>query len=351
MIAWWNKKRCGPIGVDIGSRSVKLVQLEHDQSDVHEAARWELPPEEGQLPEARDEAVVAALVQARQHRNFRGHDAVFCVRGRDLFVQNIRVPQASGDDLEKIMRIEAASRLPYPADQADIRYIEAADIRQGETVRREVILVACRHAVVERTIALAERAKLNPLAIDVEPAAVLRSFVRQRRRSDDSQSRAMLVHVGAAASLILIARGDEILFIKYLDVCGKKLDQAVASRLEIGEAEAASLRRHNGERRADQIDPEISRSLLESCRPVLEQLAVELSLSMRYYSVTFRDHPLSQIVIGGGEAQPHVVEWLSERLGLTCEMADPLRPFDRAPSGPRSAQWDIASGLALRPCL
>ena len=348
MIAWPGKSRYGPIGVDIGSRVLKLVQLDGQRSNLRDAARWELPAADDPAAEERDDAIVAGLVEARSGRDFRGREAVFCVAGRDLFVQNIRVPPASGDDLQKIVHFEAASRLPFSAEQADIRYIDAADVRQGDTVRREIILLACRHAAVERTISLAERAGLIPVAIDAEPSAILRSYTKQARRDGDQEARVLLLNIGASSSTVVIARGGDAMFVKYLDVGGRQLDEAVARHLKLDAAGATSLRRHNGDRRTDQLDPEVMRSFAEACRPVMEQLAGELASCMRYYSVAFRGQPLSQVVVSGGEASQTIVDWLTERLDLPCELGNPVRTFANALPGGRSTQWDVATGLALR---
>ena len=98
----------------------------------------------------------------------------------------------------------------------------------------------------------------------------------------------------------------------------------------------------------DQRDPEVTRSLADSVRPVLDKLANELSLCLRYYSVTFRGQPLSRIVLGGGETNQSLVDWLGQRLDLSCELGDPLRPYIKTVSQVRISQWDVAAGLALR---
>jgi type IV pilus assembly protein PilM len=113
-------------------------------------------------------------------------------------------------------------------------------------------------------------------------------------------------------------------------------------------ADAVALRRHNGDRRGDARDPEIVRGIDESVRPVLEKLAHELSLCLRYYSVTFRGQPLSEIVLSGGEATDTLAAWLSSQLDLPCAMGDPLRPFEKDTVAGRHGQWDVATGLALR---
>ena len=348
MVGWLGGKRASPIGVDIGSRSVKLLQLNGDRSAVQEAARWDLPADEADKPAERDAHVVEAIRRAREGRKFRGRDAVFCLGAEDLFVQNIRVPTATGAELDKLVHSEAAGRLPFKSEEAEIRYIEAADVRQGDTFRREVILLACHKPALERILAVAAATGLRPVAIDVEPAALLRCYARQFRRDDDQQRRLMFVNLGAARTKVVIARGSDAMFVKYIDAGGRHLDEAVARHLEMPLADAAALRRHNGDRRADQRDPEITRSIAEAVRPVLDRLANELSLCLRYFSVTFRGQRVAQAVLGGGEASEAIAEWLAARLDVPCELGNPLRSFERSTlSGPQT-QWDVAAGLALR---
>jgi len=348
MVSWLTRSRCGPIGVDIGCRSVKLLQFNGEGTDVWETSRAELPAKLPSDPQAAQAAVLDTLRQARQGRNFRGSEAVFCINTRDLFVQNIRVPQAAGEDIAKIVHFEAASRLPYRSEEAEIRFIEAADVRQGDTIRREVIVLACLRQTVQRILDLAEQADLEPVAIDAEPVALLRSYAHQFRRDEDQQNQVLFVNIGGRSTTVVIARGADAMFVKHLELGGRQLDEAVARHLKMDLSQATAMRRTTGERRSDQHDPEVTRSLGESLRPVLEQLANELSLCVRYFSVTFRGQPLSRVVVGGGEANSLITEWLAARLGLPCELGNPLRMCKKMPTTGRLSQWDVAAGLALR---
>jgi type IV pilus assembly protein PilM len=158
----------------------------------------------------------------------------------------------------------------------------------------------------------------------------------------------MYVHVGYASTAVVIADGDDPLFVKYINVGGQDMDRAVAERLEMEIVEATSLRRHNGDRRSEQQDPEIAGSIAAAVRPVVEQLVSELAMCVRYHSVTFRGKPLARTVLGGGEATAALAETLAERLRSNCELADPLRTFETTPLKGRPGQWDVAAGLAQK---
>ena len=348
MISRLTPTRCGPIGVDIGSRSVKLLQLNGARTQVLDAARWDLPVEEAASAERQDELIVEAIGRAREGRAFRGRKAVLCLNATDLFVQNLRVNKAEGDELTKIVHFEAAGRLPFARELAEMCFVEAADVRQGDAVRREVILIACQRPRIERLLAIGEQAGLQPAAVDTEPGAMLRCYLKQYRRDDDQQRMTLYVNVGSRNTGVLIARGGDATFIKYIDFGGHHLDQALSKYLKIPMTDATALRRHNGDRRADQRDAEVSRSINEAIRPLLENLANELALCVRYHSVTFRGQPLAHVVVGGGEASESLADWLGAKLAMPCELGNPLRSFGPTALPGRAAQWDVATGLALR---
>ena len=344
-------RKSNPIGVDIGSRSVRLIQLNRDRTEIVDIARCDLTPLTG--PEAtaveRSRRVSDGLRRAWESGEFSGRQVVVNLSDRQLFVQNLRVPKSDPAVMNKNVQQEAAGRIPFPIAEAELRFVEAADVRQADALVREVVLLACHRPVLFELLNIVESAGLTPVAVDVEPLSLIRSYVTQFRRDEDRKARAMFAHVGYERTGVVIAQGDDLLFVKYIDLGGRHMDEAVSRHLEMSLEDAAVLRRHNGDRRTDNQDPEIARTVADALRPIFERLAAELSMCVRYFSVTFRGNPLSRILVGGGEANANLIEWISKRLDLKCEISDPLRAFPSANLPPgRRCQWDVATGLALR---
>jgi type IV pilus assembly protein PilM len=98
----------------------------------------------------------------------------------------------------------------------------------------------------------------------------------------------------------------------------------------------------------DSAEPDVARSFLEAVRPVLEQLIREISLCVRYYSVTFRGRTLERMVVGGGEADERLTELLGGRLGIPAVVSDPFRRLHLEHNSSHPGLWDVAAGLALR---
>jgi type IV pilus assembly protein PilM len=346
MIQLLTKRHCGAIGIDFGSRAFKLVQLNHDRSQIVEAVRWDLPFEAQGDTRAQ---LVQALRQARDGRRFKGRDAVVCLGANELFVQNIRVAKPTGNELESLVQQEVSSRLPFPAQETELRFIEAADVRQGDAMRREVIVTACHRPVLDERLQLIEDAGFRPRAVELEAGAMLRCYQQQFRRDNDRDQRSMYVHVGNSSTTVMIAKTDEVVFLKYVDIGGRHFDEALARNLKMSVPDAWALRRHNGDRRVDQQDPEVARSVNESIRATLERLISEIALCLRYHNVTFRGQQLHRVVLGGGEATQALADRMTATLTTKCELGNPLRCFDQATLPGRNTQWDVAIGLALRP--
>lgn len=342
--------RNNPIGIDVGSKTIKMVQFSPDYASIQEAAAIDLP--EDVSPEKDFDAYLEALGQALQRarvgRHFRGHEAIICVHQRDLFLHNIRVARNDPKSLEHIVQQEAADRIPYSMVDAELRFIESEDIRQGDQVLREVIIMACHRPRLESILEMCEKSGYRPVSVDVEPMAILRAFTRQYRREADEENRVLYVHVGYTNTLVIIAEGSQVLFIKYIDVGGWHFDEAVARHLDIGLEDAVNLRKHNTDRRRSQQTPEVERSVLNAMRDELERLQNELAMCIRYHSVTFRGKPLVRVVLSGGEATESLRGEIQRLTGIETELGDPLRIYDAAPNTGRRSQWDIAAGLAAR---
>lgn len=348
--------RLRPIGLQLSPTSATLVQLSGppDAMSVHAMAFGEMPPSEDAPPDERDHRVSTALRKLLSDHPFKGRRVVSCLDANELFMQNVRVPQLADDELAKIIPLEAEERLPYPVAEAEIRHLRAGRVRQEATVKEEVILLAYRREALERHIRILEQAGLTPSAIDVESCALLRPL----RKADASNvheqpPRRAYLNLGRAATTVIFAEGEQILFLKDIGSGGDDLDRAVMRHLDLGLPEAAAMRR--SVMTATELDPdnEIHRSVIDAIRDPLESIAAEIELCLRYHKVTFRGTAIDKMVVVGSEGSRWLAEFLSQRLATTCELADPFAvlaspPLSEAQLG-QPWQWATALGLSMRP--
>jgi len=353
-----------PIGLDIGTTTVRLLQLGGTEKDLRvvDAAKFVIPQEVKSEPARRRERVVEGLRRLLKERRFRGREAVSALAVGELAIRNVRLPKMPEEALDTAVNWEAQNRFPFDTATAIIQHLPAGEVRQGEQVLDEVILFAAPRAEVDARVQLACEAGLDVVSLDAEPCAVFRAFERFLRRRDDETTVSVFVDIGAETT-VAIARGRNVVFVKMIPIGGLVFNRAVAECLELSVAEAEALRRRLGrrspkERASDTPDEEtdrVCRAVADAIRPHLEDLANEIALCLRYYSVTFRGQYPESVTFTGGEAtSADIPTGLAERLGVAVQIGDLFRAVKMdhpVPALDRRGvlcEWTTAFGLSLK---
>jgi type IV pilus assembly protein PilM len=353
----FNRGQVLPIGLDIGYDSIKMLQLSAtgDALSVVAAARQVLPEEVRNNPELRLPAAVDLIRQMLRRHPFRGRRIVAALPRHILHVKNLRLPVMPLDELAAAVDFEARNIFPFDTEQAHVRFLPAGEIRQGTDVRQEVVVLAARHGDVDNFLEHMHCCGVTVESLDFEPCAIYRGIERFVRRKQDENEVHVLLDIGLRRSQVVIGKGREICFFKPIDIGGQRLHEAVARKLGITPDEALALRRRLVERNdaGDNRDA-VRQAVFDATRSELEQLGREVSLCLRYYSVTFRGHRPSRVRLVGGEAaDPQLRSILNSVLTIPLEAGSPLYSVDHSRMKPtdRSANlcaWALAFGLSLK---
>jgi type IV pilus assembly protein PilM len=251
---------------------------------------------------------------------------------------------------------ECQERFGFEVSADRVHYIRAGEVRQGVETRDEVILMAVPDDTISRHLEMLSGMRLNPAHIGAEPTALFRTYQRFLRRSDDESIVTVIVDMGLSCTKVIVARGKTILLIKTIDIAGRKFNESVAEELNMSYFEAASLRRRIFESgQSSETEGKLEWSVFDAIREQIETLAREISLCLRYCSVTFRGLRPTTITLTGGEAyDQHLVNSLNEYLDCECVVGQPLWGIDlggvEMGSDRRGelTEWSVATGLALR---
>jgi type IV pilus assembly protein PilM len=98
--------------------------------------------------------------------------------------------------------------------------------------------------------------------------------------------------------------------------------------------------------------------MVDAIGRISEELAREISLCFRYYTVTFRGKRVERAIFAGGEANENILlNVLRRQLAVEIEIAQPLRGFEvgrrcvinfgSCEQGP-FCEWAVAVGLGLK---
>jgi len=349
-----------PIGVDFGDRSLRLIQLapHGDRWHVTAAAHVHMPAGDG---EQHREIVTRLLREAVEATPFRGKRMVSSLPASAVHYKNIRLPKMPADELKSAVEWEANDRLN--STDCAIQYYDAGEVRHGDELRREVILLAAEHKLIDEHMAIITDAGLSPVAIDCAPGAMARCLTPQVEHTTDAQARVM-IDIGYASTKVLLARNGRVIFFKLIPVGGRQLNETVAHHLNMSLDDAAEVRRRIVTDDPGQTDKPlfgstrretVQRAVFEATRSTVEELSKEIGLCLRYFSVTFRGRrPESACLVGGESRSAHIAELMSEHAGVTIERAPIFDRIDLSAvpdvigSPAELPDWAVAIGLALR---
>jgi len=412
MVGWKLKTRgLQPIGLDIGHNSIKMIQLAMNGEHISILAADKVHIKKGMNgdEEARRSFVISAIKQMLVEGKFRGRNVVSCLPNDKLKITSLRLAETETDGIEQALKKEAGQRFGLDPEKDIINYLVAGNVQYGDEIKNELILFAASDETIRSHIAMLEEVQLRPVAIDTVPCALFRSFKRSRRREEDKEQTVVFVDVGSQFTTVVFGRGGEISFTKQIPIGGERFNSEIASKLGVSIDEAEILREKlqmesaikaeiglgvsklssQGQDRAVSIlqagqdgnghlaerydHPEqltvegLSRSPLDtSTQQVMvdaigaaaEELAKEISLCLRYYTVTFRGKHVERAVFSGGEAYERILlNVLRRHLTAKIEVAQPLKGLDildntnvNFDNNRRDllCEWAVAVGLSLK---
>jgi len=305
---WLTTQRACPIGIDFCASGAKLVQLRRGRNgfSLIDTARIDMPLyQEAEPPtSARLEDLCDAIKRTIETERFIGRKCVLAVENRFLRVRSVRQPSMPPDELRRAITLEAHSRLGFgEGEESQFGWLTAGEVTQGEARGQEVILVGARTDPIQRMVmALARR---GLIAVAVEPAFVgcARCFTRFIRRASEQQDVHAVVDIGLHSTGVMLLRGKNIAFYKPLEFGGEKMAKSAAERLGLDLEAVRELRLQQlraGSGSGITPDPKVDRAIFEGVRPLIGDLAREVALCIRYYSVTFRgSRPRACMVVGG----------------------------------------------------
>lgn len=351
-----------PIGLDFGASGARLLQLgkSKDGYRLIAAANAELDLSAAQLNEdARFRTLLDTIRRRVETAGFSGRKCVISVQDSLLRVKSIRQPIMPAADAEKAIRLEACDRLGFPeGDASEIGWIRAGEVRQGDDVREELILVGAERHKLETIVDGVAAIGLHPIAVEPGFLATARCFARDLRRASDTEVIRFVIDVGYLTTSVTILRGLDVVFYKRIEIGGRSMDSAAAERLRLDRATISELRRQrmeNNDENRKPKDERVHRALYTAIRPSLEELAHEVSLCLRYHSVSFcGQRPDKVVVVGGDASEPGLVEALYETLRVPVEIGRPFADIDMSSASSvfeqrkSLAAWTVAAGLGLR---
>jgi type IV pilus assembly protein PilM len=390
-MAFWS--RPAAVGLDIGTRLVKAVQLKKTGKKGFALERFgvaEIYPsgEKPASPTQQRPAILDAIKRALSQAGISSREVVTAVAGESVIVRYIPpMPEMPEQELNNALRWHAEEHIPFQIEDVNMSSAIIGHTDQGGERRMDVLLVCAKKELILEHIELLREAGLTPSVVDVDSFAFLNCF--DINYSPSAGECIGLINIGGDLTTISVYLDGMPRFSRDISIGGSTISTAISQRLKIPIAEAETLKIRHGlavkeagntdatdagvdselmqtirstvQAMTGEADSEISQEaqVERAIRNTLNNLVGEIRRSIHYYENHEnqpRGHSVSRLCIGGGSANlAGLPEHLQRELGLPVEIVDPLKDIPVVQSNVDSRLLDeyrkslgVGIGLALR---
>lgn len=341
-------KKC--IGLDIGSSSVKAVQVKKSKRGWHlQAFGMEpLTPQTVVDGTIMDQGAVVDAIRKLWHRlKLKRKEVAIAIAGHSVIIKKIYVPPMNSAELAEQIPYEAEHHIPFAKDDVEIDYEVVAG--QTPSGQMELLLVAAKKEVVADYVQVVRDASLQPMVVDVAAFTAQNAF--EINYDLPPEETVGLINVGAAISNINIIRGKNSLFTRDVTIGGNAFTEEIQKQLNVSQDEAEAYKVGGGLQEHGVVPQEVE-GIMEG---VAEAMAGEFQRSLDFFLATAADTVVSRICLSGGTAKVAALNRaISRRSRLPVEIIDSWRKVDIDPKLDRqflaahSPESLVGLGLALR---
>src|SRR5881397_222506 len=241
-------KKQSLVGLDIGSHSVKVVELEAPANKQHKLVNWGISQPLGEAivdGEIMDRQLVTdAISNLLESRGIKQKQVVAAVSGRAVIVKKILMNRLSAEDAQQAVYWEAEQHVPYDINDVSLDF-EILGPAPNDPKHMQVLLVAAKKDMVMSFSDLIREAGLQPLIVDVDSFAAQNALETSYDFGADEV--VAILNIGADITNINITQGGVPFFTKDLQVGGTIFVEAAQRKFNLSQT-AAAVRGESGGR-------------------------------------------------------------------------------------------------------
>jgi len=311
-------------GLDIGSSSIKAVQLEkHGDKFSLLAAGIMSVPGKGMESEAESDLaqVAAAIKKLVTDTKITSKDVNLSLPESKVFTRIIKLPQLTDQEVSSAISWQAEQYIPIPIKEASVDYqiVGRREPQAGKPGAVEVLLIAAPKVLVEKYIKVITSAGLTAINVETELSSLARSLAPQNQT-------VLVVDLGATSSDLGLVENGQLVVGNSIATGGTALTRAVSTNFSINTSQAEEYKKSYG-LRSDQLEGKVRGALEPAFRVVID----DIKKTIQYYKTELgRKEPVAIVILSGGVAgMPELASYLAEQLGIEVSIGDPFYKVEK----------------------
>ncbi|MGH9670810.1 MAG: type IV pilus assembly protein PilM [Terriglobales bacterium] len=334
------------VGLDIGSSSIKAVELKKTKGEIAVAHLGVEPLASDIVVDSMivdSTAVSNAITKIFNESGIKGKAVATSVSGHSVIVKKIAMQTMSDQDLAAAIQTEAAQHIPFDIQDVNIDFQILSEDLSGPQM--DVLLVAVKKDKILNYTNVLSLAAKAPAVVDIDAFALQNCYEYNYEPAPGST--AALLNLGASVMNINIVKGSTPLFTRDVSVGGNQYTDALQKELDLSfdDAEALKLGKKVGT-----VSEDAKMPILQQ---VTEIIVLEIQKTFDFFRATASGEHIERLYVAGGSSKvPGLVEALRQEFSLPVEVLNPFQRINPGPGGElveqNAGQLAVAVGLALR---
>jgi type IV pilus assembly protein PilM len=343
----------GVVGIDIGSSSIKVVQLKRQRgaAALETYGELQLGPyanvEIGRATNLDPARLSEALVDIVREASVSSKKVALGISYSSSFMTVITLPSSDEGQLASMVPIEARKYVPVPIGEVTLDWFVIPESKgmqkpPGKNASTRVLLAAIHNEALGKYRTVAKNAALAASFTEIEVFSTIRSSVLEE------DGLVILLDLGAATTKLYVVNGGIIERTHSMTVGSQDMTLSLASALQLSIADAEELKRQAGLSEAGNDS-----RIRESLDFTLERILGESNRVLRSYEVASGAKIAKVILTGGGALLKDLLPRAKAHFARDVVLADPFSKVEYPAfledtlkeAGPSFA---VAIGVALR---
>ncbi|MCW5588967.1 MAG: pilus assembly protein PilM [Legionellales bacterium] len=319
------KRKKKLLGLDIGTSSVKIVELSYSNSRycLENYAVAPFPEDAVLEKEIRDiEGVTEAIKTAFAHGRFSTNHTALAMPSSLVITKIIQMDASLSEiDLEPQIELDANRYIPYPLEEVSLDFT-VLGLNAKDNTKNDILLAASRKEQVDARVDAVQDASLIVDVVDVESYALERSLkLLAPQLPDGGEDRLIaMVNIGGSVSSLSVFENLQLVYTREEAFGGRQLTESIRNHYDM-DYEQAERAKSSGT-----LPPEYETDVLQ---PFKETIAMQVFNALQFYYSSTDEENIDHLLLAGGVASiPGVIDLIRDRTGIETSLANPFSNMD-----------------------
>lgn len=320
------------IGLDIGTRYVKIVQLKKKPGgySLEKYGLIELLPEVIVDREFMDRSsLIENLRKVVENSGIEEKKVSTVISGKNVIIKKLSTRVHKKKDFQSVIQSLAKENIPFDLKEV---VIDAKTLKREEN-NLELVIVGAKNELLYPLVDVLKEVNLTPYTVDITPFALQIAY----ERYIDKKGTYLLLNIGFEHIILTVIKDGYYFFNEEIPLGTRTFIEEIQRVCGVGADIAAEVL--YGKPIEDINEADVSKAITTAFQKVLTRIE----------RILFEISDLEAIILsGGGAVISGIEETFANQFNTRCEIVDPLKDIECPRGVPATPHiFDIAIGVAI----